>query len=119
MSPDELGEGLSEAAGVLKAAGGTVRFLAMDTETQAEKEVRSVAEMRALLVGGGGTNFRSTFAELVRRPKHKRPSVVVIITDGYATVPSRPPIGVNVIWLIVGTFSKKPCDWGEFIDTNK
>ncbi len=91
-----LARALAEVEGVLVRAGlrqGQVRVLAVDTVVQAVRRVSRATQVD--LAGGGGTDMGSGIdaaAEL--RP---RPSVVIVLTDGYTPWPSEPPPGVRVI----------------------
>lgn len=62
-------------------------------------------------VGGGGTSFYAVFDYIKSIPEDKKPSVVAIITDGYADYPDEPEI--PVIWLLTDKESSPP--WGESV----
>lgn len=64
--------------------------------------VDSLSKIQA--VGGGGTSFHAVFEYIKTNLKEKLPSVVVIITDGYAPFPEPEQIvDVPVIWLVVNS----------------
>ncbi len=66
--------------------------------------------------GGGGTNFIPVFEELkkLRRP----PEVLVFATDGCGPAPQVQPPGMSVIWLGIGPYKQKPCEWGIYIEVD-
>jgi predicted metal-dependent peptidase len=70
-----------------------VPVLAVDTEVHAARRVSRAAQVA--LAGGGGTDMGAGIeAATALRP---RPSVVVVLTDGYTPWPERPPRGVRVV----------------------
>ena len=91
-----LARALTEIEAVLTRAGlrqAQVRVLAVDTDVQTARRVSRVAQVQ--LAGGGGTDMGAGIeaaAEL--RP---RPSVVIVLTDGYTPWPEQPPPGIRVI----------------------
>jgi hypothetical protein len=91
-----LARALAEVEGVLVRAGlrqTQVRVLSVDTEVHAARRVARADAVR--LVGGGGTDMGAGIAAACGlRP---RPSVVIVLTDGYTPWPERPPAGVRVI----------------------
>lgn len=91
-----LDRALAEVEGVLVRAGlrqTRVRVLAVDTVVQAAGRVARAGQVR--LAGGGGTDMGAGIAAAVGlRP---RPSIVIVLTDGFTPWPERPPRGVRVI----------------------
>jgi VWA-like protein DUF2201/putative metallopeptidase-like protein len=91
-----LDRALAEVEGVLVRAGlrqTRVRVLAVDTVVQTSGRVTRAGQVR--LAGGGGTDMGAGIAAAVGlRP---RPSIVIVLTDGYTPWPERPPRGVRVI----------------------
>jgi predicted metal-dependent peptidase len=91
-----LARALAEVEGVLSRAGlrgQRVRVLAVDTDVHAISRVSKATQV--VLAGGGGTDMGSgieTAAAL--RP---RPSIVIVLTDGFTPWPERPPKAVRVI----------------------
>lgn len=64
--------------------------------------------------GGGGTSFDVIFKELPRFFENELPKVIIILTDGYASFPDeKNALGVDVIWLIVGSDVTPP--WGKTV----
>jgi hypothetical protein len=99
-----LARALAEVEGVLVRAGlrhTRLRVLAVDTDVQAAGRVTRAGQVR--LAGGGGTDMGAGIeAAAGLRP---RPSIVIVLTDGYTPWPERPPRGVRVI---VGLLSEGP-----------
>lgn len=91
-----LARALAEVEGILRKAGlrqAQVRVLAVDTNVHAVRRVISASQVQ--LVGGGGTDMGAGIAGAAAlRPK---PSVVVVLTDGFTPWPERPPKGVKVV----------------------
>lgn len=96
-----LGRALAEIDGLLAATGtrGNVRVIACDAAVQSVQRVTTTRNMS--LAGGGGTNLAVGLAAAVAlRP---RPSVIVVLTDGYTRWPDSPPRAAHVV---VGLFEK-------------
>jgi predicted metal-dependent peptidase len=96
MHDELLARALTEIEGLLTRAGlraGQIQVLAVDTEVHAVSRVTRARDV--VLAGGGGTDMgRGIEAALRLRPK---PSVVVVLTDGYTPWPLERPRGVRVI----------------------
>lgn len=106
MGSDELLKAVEESAGILKATGGEIQFIACDAAVHAAVQVNSVKELVKHMKGGGGTDFAPIFDQIDRmQPK---PEVFVMITDGDGPAPLHPPKGVQIIWLLVGPYRRKP-----------
>lgn len=123
MGHNEIIAGASETAGIMKAAGTDVTFLACDEAVNAVQKVHSVLQLAALIKGGGGTDFRPIFSAVEQLKP--RPELFVFITDGGGPAPIQPPKGIHVIWLLCGPHRCKPnagdwgnaaVTWGEFIE---
>jgi len=105
---------LSQAAPILRAAGGTVTFIACDAKVHTLRKVSSVGEIRKSLAGGGSTDFRPVFDAL--RKLRNRPDVLVFSTDAYGTFPAMQPSWCRVIWLLQCSFGDPgPVPWGASI----
>lgn len=91
-----LARALAEVEAVLSRAGlrsSQVRVLAVDTAVHAVRRVSGASQVR--LAGGGGTDMGAGIAAAAAlRP---RPSVVIVLTDGFTPWPPRPPAGVRVV----------------------
>jgi predicted metal-dependent peptidase len=91
-----LARALAEIEAVLTRAGlrqAQVRVLAVDAAVQAVRRVSRAAQVD--LAGGGGTDMGTGIeAAAALRP---RPSLVIVLTDGFTPWPERPPLGIRVI----------------------
>jgi predicted metal-dependent peptidase len=113
-----LARALSEIEAVLTRAGlrqAQVRVLAVDTDVHAVRRVSRAAQVQ--LAGGGGTDMGTGIERAAAlRP---RPSVVIVLTDGYTPWPDQPPPGIRVIvgLLTEGTrpLGWAPPDWARTI----
>jgi predicted metal-dependent peptidase len=89
-----LARALAEVQGILTRAGvRELRVLAVDTDVHAVRRATRIEHVR--LAGGGGTDMGAGVAAAAKmRP---RPSVIVVLTDGYTPWPARPPAGIRVV----------------------
>lgn len=91
-----LARALAEVEAVLARGGlrqAQVRVLAVDTDVHTALRVSRAAQVR--LAGGGGTDMGAGIAAAAAlRP---RPSIVIVLTDGYTPWPERPPRGIRVV----------------------
>ncbi|MDX6326069.1 MAG: hypothetical protein QOK15_2423 [Nocardioidaceae bacterium] len=96
MHDELLARALAEVEGILTRAGlrsGGLRVLAVDTDVHAVSRASRARDV--VLAGGGGTDMgRGIDAALALRP---RPSVVIVLTDGFTPWPLDPPRGVRVV----------------------
>jgi predicted metal-dependent peptidase len=101
MAANQLAQALAEVEGILRRAslpGRQVRVLACDADVQSVRRVSRAAQVA--LVGGGGTDMAVGIAQaLALRP---RPSVVVVLTDGWTPWPAEPVRGARVIVALIG-----------------
>lgn len=118
MGTSELMTAVGEVAGILKTTGAAIDFCACDASVHGLKTIRRWQELSTLMKGGGGTDMRPGFEALLAR--RTKPNVIIVITDGClgGGVPEEQPPGVKVVWVVVGKYKTKPCDWGEqiFVD---
>lgn len=114
MGTEEFSIAFRETRGVLKALHADVTFIACDAKVHSMERIHRVEEMAKLLKGGGGTSFVPAFDALAK--SQPRPEVVIFITDGYGTAPAKPPAGMQVVWVLVGRSTHKPCAWGEAVE---
>ncbi|HXW35011.1 MAG TPA: VWA-like domain-containing protein [Acidimicrobiales bacterium] len=96
MHEQLLARALSEVEGILTRGGlrqAQVRVLAVDTNVHAVRRVSRASQVT--LAGGGGTDMGEGIrAAALLRP---RPSVIVVLTDGFTPWPSEPPKGSKVV----------------------
>jgi predicted metal-dependent peptidase len=104
-----LARALTEIEAVLTRAGlrqSQVRVLAVDTDVHVVRRVSRAAQVQ--LAGGGGTDMGAGIEAAAQlRP---RPSVVVVLTDGYTPWPDQPPPGIRVIVGLL-TEGMRPPGW--------
>jgi predicted metal-dependent peptidase len=90
-----LARALAEIDGILTRAGlrRGVPVLAVDTAVHTVRRV--ISSRQVTLAGGGGTDMgRGIQAAAELRP---RPSIIIVLTDGFTPWPAQPPPGVRVI----------------------
>lgn len=90
-----LARALAEVDGILSRAGlrRGVPVLAVDTAVHTMRRVASARQVR--LAGGGGTDMgRGIEAAAQLRP---RPTIIIVLTDGFTPWPPRPPAGTRVV----------------------
>jgi predicted metal-dependent peptidase len=95
-----LAQALGEVDGVLAGlgvSGGSVTVLATDAAVQAVTTVRAAADVQ--LGGGGGTDMGAGIAAAISA--RSRPTLIVVITDGYTPWPTQPP-PIPVVVAVVG-----------------
>lgn len=116
MSDGMISAALTEIVGVMKCFGVRLTFLAADAGVHSMKVVDRPDDLAKLVRGGGGTSFCPAF-EAAAQAKHK-PRVIIYATDGFGDAPAHPPIGMDVIWVLMGEGCRRPCSWGEevFVD---
>ena len=96
MTGDLLAQALAEVESLLQRVGlqGTnVRVLACDAQVHSVKRVSRASQVE--LLGGGGTDMGAGIAQaLALRP---RPTIIVVLTDGFTPWPAEAPRGVKVV----------------------
>jgi predicted metal-dependent peptidase len=106
MGKDEIQDSLTEVAGILRTVGARIRFVVIDTKVNSSKVVTNPSELADCLIGGGGTDFRPAFDHI--QTLNPKPEVLIFATDGCGPAPSVAPVGMSVIWLLVGSHKQKP-----------
>ncbi len=114
MSEADLAIALRETNGVLKALGAQVTFASCDSEVGGLGTISRIEDAMKLMKGGGGTDFRPPLIALAKQ--RPAPELVIFCTDGDGPAPEREPPGMRVIWLLVGSYKRRPCAWGEHIE---
>lgn len=109
-----LARALAEVQGLLTRAGlRELRVLAVDTDVHTARRATRIEQVR--LAGGGGTDMGAGIAAAAQlRP---RPSVIVVLTDGYTPWPERPPAGIRVVvgLLVEGGPTRWPPSWARTV----
>ncbi len=121
MNDEALTAAMSEAHGVLRACDAQIDFAVCDAALHGIKQVKSIREATAMLRGGGGSDFRPAFEEILKlSPKR---DIIIAATDGDITVPAHAPPGVQVIWLLIKnkyqSITHPPCAWGTHIEVDE
>lgn len=95
-------DALAEVDAILSGVGvgrDRLRVLSCDAQVQRIQQVTSARQVE--LYGGGGTSMVAGIeSALALRP---RPSVIVVLTDGYTPWPAAAPSGARVVVGMVGT----------------
>lgn len=112
MGGAELQAALAEIDGLLRASRNEVRVMSCDSKVHRQGKVSRVADAAKLMAGGGGTDFRPAFRAL----EQYRPGVTVVVTDGYGPAPESAPQWTDTVWVLVGQYTTRPCEWGEFVE---
>jgi predicted metal-dependent peptidase len=109
-----LGQALAEVEGLLRIAGhgrGRLRVIPCDAAAYGAQRVSAARQIE--LVGGGGTNMGAGIAAAsALRP---RPSLVVVLTDGFTPWPAEPPVGVKVVVGLLREGHMAPPTWARVV----
>ena len=106
---------LREARGAILGAGAEhCWFLQVDAALNCKPIRATTRNLLGLKIHGrGGTNFCPAFVEAVKlRPK---PQLLIYFTDGCGPAPAKPPMGMEVIWCLMGKHRTVPTTWGRVI----
>ncbi|MFF3872684.1 VWA-like domain-containing protein [Streptomyces sp. NPDC001978] len=109
VSDAELGSALLEVAAIGRAVGGRRDLVTVLSCDAAARVAHPLCRAEGIpLVGGGGTDLRTGFAQALR--SQPQPDVIVALTDGQTPWPStRPPCRT-----VVGLFPKRATDsWND------
>jgi predicted metal-dependent peptidase len=113
MTEDLLAMVLAEVEGLLRTLGVSrqLRVLACDTAVAPAQRVSSARQVE--LVGGGGTDMGAGIgAAAALRP---RPSITVVLTDGFTPWPGQPPKGMRVLIALLGDHSPAAPGWARSV----
>lgn len=114
MSDELLALVLAEVEGLLSTVGvrgQSVRVIACDAAAHTAQRVSSAAQVQ--LYGGGGTDMGAGIAAAAElRPK---PSVIVVLTDGYTPWPLAPPSGTHVVVGLLGPAPPAAPSWARSV----
>ncbi len=115
ISDDMLTAAYSEVAGAIEQFGGKLGGLLgfFDAAVYPPVPFESVSDVKAIRPkGGGGTDFHVIFDYVNKKMDDKPPSVIIILTDGYAPFPPQTMSnGIPVLWLINNQEVTPP--WGK------
>ena len=114
MSPALLADVLAEVEGILRGVGlGRDRTHVLSCDVHVHRTQRVSSARQVELFGGGGTNMGAGIdAALEIKP---RPSVIVVLTDGYTPWPTARPKGARVVVGLVGAGQWKVPDWAKLV----
>jgi predicted metal-dependent peptidase len=101
----EGGAVLSEAMGIVQAAGAAVDMLSCDAQAGRVVAVERLADLRDALTGGGGTDLQPAIDALAPVSRY---SAIIVFTDGYLDPVQIPP-GPRVVWCITAHGERR--DW--------
>lgn len=98
VSDKMLGRAIGWVLAAVQATGQPIDLISCDAAATVTRRVTPLAQVKAALVGGGGTDMRVGIeAACALRP---RPNLLVVLTDGETPWPSeRPPVPVVVVTL--------------------
>ncbi len=116
VSDAELGTALLEVAAIGRAAGGRSRVSVVSCDAAAGVAHPLCRAEGIPLIGGGGTDLRSGFAQA----RQVRPDVIVALTDGWTPWPSAQPPSRTVVGLFRRTIEDDagycfPPDWARTV----
>ncbi|MET8651339.1 vWA domain-containing protein [Nocardia aurea] len=125
VSDVELGSALLEVTAICRVVGlgrGQVTVLSCDAAARIAHPLCAAEGIP--LIGGGGTDLRTGFAEALRAAN--RPDVVVVLTDGQTPWPETKPSCRTVVGLFRRAFTgsendpdyipDSPPDWARVVD---
>jgi predicted metal-dependent peptidase len=113
MDEQLLSQALAEVAGLLRVAGRRtpLRVVPCDAAAHRVQRIRTATQIE--LLGGGGTQLGEGIAAAARlRP---RPSLVVVLTDGFTPWPPAPPAGVTVVVGLLRGGQPDPPGWARTV----
>lgn len=119
MGTQDLNAANNEAIAVMKQLGlDEVWFIDADTQVHTCKRMRLKDIPKAKAMGRGGTDFREPLKKAAKlRPK---PDVVIYLTDGDGTAPTKKPTNFEVVWCVVpGAYARRPARWGHTVLCSK
>lgn len=102
---------LSEAMGIVNAAGAAVDMLSCDTAAGRVVAVNRLQDLRSALTGGGGTDLQPAIDALAPVDRY---AAIIVFTDGYLP-PVTVPHGPRVIWALTETGEQQPWMQGAIV----
>jgi len=109
-----LPDAVAEVDGILRGVGvGRDRLHVLSCDVQVHRIQRLTSVRHVELYGGGGTDMGAGIAAALElRP---RPSVIVVITDGYTPWPAAAPQRARVVVGLVGTGNWEVPAWARLV----
>lgn len=120
MGQTDINAAWVEVLGALKALGSRREHLTVwACDADAEK-VSNLHGDRPHLYGGGGTNMGVGMEKAMDVPRHERPNVLVVLTDGETPWPAQAPKDTPVVVGLIGTNPPPAPEWARsvLIDPN-
>ncbi len=111
-SPDLIGEFISTINGMTEFF--PVDMLQFDAEITEKPHPWDNKKINYTVKGGGGTNFEDVMQTAIKQ----RYKACIVLTDGIAPAPTRPP-ATKVLWCLPAGDYKPPVDWGLVIHLRK
>jgi predicted metal-dependent peptidase len=111
---DLLSDAVAEVDGILRGIGvgrDRLHVLSCDTEVHRVQRLTSVKQVE--LYGGGGTNMGAGIASALQLKP--RPSVIVVLTDGYTPWPATQPNGAKVVVGLLGNGKWEVPAWAKLV----
>lgn len=118
MGDDALAEAMSEVDGIFRAAKDEIGFISCDTQVNSSGKGARWQDVAGKMKGGGGTSISPMFEYVEAMRRDLRPNLMVVFTDGgFGDCPEAPPLGVEVIWVLVGSYKMRDTTrFGEVIE---
>ncbi|MEL6347894.1 MAG: VWA-like domain-containing protein [Myxococcota bacterium] len=111
MSDRELLEIAAELRGLVQRS---LRVVLIQCDTRIHEERVLTEDFQRIEVAGrGGTDLRPPLSEEILG--RYKPSLAIYFTDGYGPAPERPPVGVDVLWVLTGRQPAIPARYGEVV----
>lgn len=113
ISKEDLGIALNQINQLLKRFKAEAEVLYWDTQVRLVAPFKNIQELvRIKPEGGGGTDVNCVFEHFnskdYRTGRKQRPSIIIIITDGYfGDVDSKHKKYIDTIWVVNGNYYKQ------------
>jgi predicted metal-dependent peptidase len=116
MGDTEVNRAISEIGAILKRTRADVRVMSADAQICKSGMVSNVRQIRDLIGGGGGTDFRPVFDWL--QGEGRGTGMLVYVTDGWGSFPKTAPRDTHVVWVMVGGRTNTP-PWGTVVEVTE
>ena len=116
ISTDDLTAAYSEIKGAIEQFHNRLQGKLAFFDASVKEPIYDFEDVDSLLsirpVGGGGTSFYAVFDYVAKKMKHELPSMIIILTDGYAAFPNEAAaMDVPVLWVLNNDDITPP--WGK------
>lgn len=104
MNDRMVGQGIAEVDGILTAMYGRLEVCVYFTDAAAACVQKVTCASQMIPYGGGGTDMGAGFEAIARDVRDgniTKPSIIVVLTDGYTPWPNNPPDDTRVLVLLV------------------